>query len=264
MRWIAGGIVSVVIILGLSGCGNEDAAAPTPPSRDMDDTLAPTPTPRAEPQFSPYTVFQNLSPAELETVQIKLTHVGAQRKPIATVVADTAANELDLARFVDFRRPGFNYGNDETSLVVGFELEANQIGLFIDSLTAFPSITAGDVDALPRLSLAMIAKTASGENGFEAIVSNEDAKNVLDTLFSSASPSNNAAIDALKTQWIQLNLGIGPLNPDVDGDGLSEIEEKNTYGTDPSNPDSDFDGFSDGAEVLCGSNPLDESRGCAP
>ena len=40
-----------------------------------------------------------------------------------------------------------------------------------------------------------------------------------------------------------------PNNPDSDGDGLSDCDEKNVHGTDPNNPDSDGDGLTDGEEV---------------
>ncbi|MBY4678979.1 DUF7453 family protein [Marinobacterium arenosum] len=45
---------------------------------------------------------------------------------------------------------------------------------------------------------------------------------------------------------------------DSDGDGLSDDDETNLYGTDPNNPDSDGDGLGDGAELLTHStDPLD-------
>lgn len=42
---------------------------------------------------------------------------------------------------------------------------------------------------------------------------------------------------------------------DSDGDGLSDYEEINIYGTDPYNPDTDGDGMNDGDEVKAGRNP---------
>jgi outer membrane protein OmpA-like peptidoglycan-associated protein len=44
--------------------------------------------------------------------------------------------------------------------------------------------------------------------------------------------------------------GTDPNNPDTDGDGLSDGEEVQVYGTDPLNPDTDGDGLKDGEEVL--------------
>lgn len=51
--------------------------------------------------------------------------------------------------------------------------------------------------------------------------------------------------------------GTDPFNPDTDGDGLSDGEEVLKYGTDPLNPDTDGDGLSDGDEVnVYGTDPL--------
>ena len=44
---------------------------------------------------------------------------------------------------------------------------------------------------------------------------------------------------------------------DVDGDGLTEAQEEDTYGTSDLNPESDGDGYRDGAEVTAGTNPAD-------
>ncbi|MBX7099338.1 MAG: OmpA family protein [Myxococcaceae bacterium] len=43
---------------------------------------------------------------------------------------------------------------------------------------------------------------------------------------------------------------------DTDGDGLSDADEANKYGTDPTNPDTDGDGLSDGLEVHTATNPI--------
>jgi hypothetical protein len=47
---------------------------------------------------------------------------------------------------------------------------------------------------------------------------------------------------------------------DSDGDGLSDVDEMNTYGTDPSNPDTEGDHLTDGDEILVyGTDPLDNN-----
>jgi alpha-tubulin suppressor-like RCC1 family protein len=48
---------------------------------------------------------------------------------------------------------------------------------------------------------------------------------------------------------------LSPTNPDTDGDGLTDGEEINNYGTDPGNADSDGDGMGDGWEVHYGLDP---------
>ena len=42
---------------------------------------------------------------------------------------------------------------------------------------------------------------------------------------------------------------------DTDGDGLTDFEEINYYGTDPNNADTDGDGVTDGDEVAQGTDP---------
>jgi len=50
--------------------------------------------------------------------------------------------------------------------------------------------------------------------------------------------------------------GTDPHNRDSDNDGLSDYDEVLIHGTDPNNPDSDGDGINDSAEVQLGFDPL--------
>lgn len=53
------------------------------------------------------------------------------------------------------------------------------------------------------------------------------------------------------TDWEEINIyGTDPFNPDTDGDGLTDWEEIMIYGTDPLNPDTDYDLLSDGDEIF--------------
>jgi hypothetical protein len=51
---------------------------------------------------------------------------------------------------------------------------------------------------------------------------------------------------------------------DTDGDGLTDLEEINVYGTDPNNPDTDYDGMPDGWEVMYGLDPLADDSAFDP
>ena len=44
---------------------------------------------------------------------------------------------------------------------------------------------------------------------------------------------------------------------DTDGDGITDMEELNVYGTDPYNMDTDGDGYHDLTELILGLNPLE-------
>lgn len=69
--------------------------------------------------------------------------------------------------------------------------------------------------------------------------------------------------DDLLTDGQELALGSDPRDPaspgagnDIDGDGLTDSDEVNIFGTDMNSPDSDRDGASDGFEVNAGTDPL--------
>ena len=49
---------------------------------------------------------------------------------------------------------------------------------------------------------------------------------------------------------LELEVGLDPANPDVDGDGLADGDEVNIYFTDPWTLDTDGDGISDGEEIF--------------
>jgi hypothetical protein len=58
--------------------------------------------------------------------------------------------------------------------------------------------------------------------------------------------------------------GTDPFNADTDGDGLSDRDEVVTWLTDPRNADTDGDGFSDGEEVANGYNPRGSGKLAPP
>ncbi len=60
-------------------------------------------------------------------------------------------------------------------------------------------------------------------------------------------PAGNSAEDSLVVEVV---------GADSDGDGLTDWDEENVYGTDPSEADTDGDGMNDGDEVESGRDPL--------
>ena len=53
-----------------------------------------------------------------------------------------------------------------------------------------------------------------------------------------------------RTETKSTHYNTDPMNPDSDGDSLTDGDEVATYFTDPNNTDSDSDGLTDDAEVL--------------
>jgi len=69
--------------------------------------------------------------------------------------------------------------------------------------------------------------------------------------------------DGMPDAWEIVN-NLDPLDADdatgdPDDDGISNLEELNTYNTNPHNADTDGDGFLDGEEVASGSDPVDQN-----
>ncbi|MGD1073641.1 MAG: Ig-like domain-containing protein [Bryobacteraceae bacterium] len=59
------------------------------------------------------------------------------------------------------------------------------------------------------------------------------------------------------TNLQEFQLGTNPINPDTDGDGLTDGDEVNKYHTNPLLADTDGDEIPDGVEITTGTNPLD-------
>ena len=67
-------------------------------------------------------------------------------------------------------------------------------------------------------------------------------------------------LDDAEIEWYEQQYVADPLNPDTDGDGLSDGAEVNTHHISPTLVDTDADGLLDGFEVAYGLNPLNLSE----
>lgn len=126
---------------------------------------------------------------------------------------------------------------DEPPLYIGLDLAISRDG-FMDAdvpLTAYAAQTN-------TLVVKLISRNAT------------NAVAVLDSL--AFSQSDDPDRDGLTTDQ-ELAIGTNPLNPDCDGDGISDGYEVNILETNPLLRDSDGDGFPDRAELLAGTGPTD-------
>ena len=81
-----------------------------------------------------------------------------------------------------------------------------------------------------------------------------DDLNRLDTVEQTDGPAIDYDYDEAGNIILKSTTDYG--SRDNDGDGLSNADEIDLYGTDPDNPDSDSDNMPDGWEVTYGTNPL--------
>jgi hypothetical protein len=130
--------------------------------------------------------------------------------------------------------------------------------LEIDELENFDN----DSDGIPNW-----IDTDSDGDGLESDIPDEEIDaNTTDERTLNTDPNNpDTDADGFDDGQEFLN-GDDPLDPnspvegggaDNDGDGLTNGEENEIYGTNPDLIDTDFDGINDGQEVLNNSNPLD-------
>ena len=127
------------------------------------------------------------------------------------------------------------------------------------------SLTEGDVVVVPVVAIDagdVLSFSVSNMPAFADLVDNNDGTATLtlapvpgDALISTmtitVTDSGNPALS--DSQSFEVNVS----SLDTDGDGLSDFDEINMYGTSPTDSDSDGDRIDDGIEVGNGSDPAD-------
>jgi len=145
--------------------------------------------------LSPFSEFQGLSPAELNTVQCKVTdvgdHVGGHALP--TLAFSVTGHQIDLSVFLPFHRAGFenSYGADQSSALT-FAVGPAEMSSFIDGLATLPAVTDGGVDGYQSLSLSVVKSGST--KVFESIVDATSGKAVFQKMldaFSANTPATN-------------------------------------------------------------------------
>jgi len=117
--------------------------------------------------YTPYSVFAAMSVGDMATLEVKLTWLGPQEKGVPTRLF-TASGTGNLALFIPFERPGFDYLNDDSGAI---ESSASNVRLkaLIDSVATLPNVTDGGIDSSGVLSFALL-NTVGGTKCFESIV----------------------------------------------------------------------------------------------
>ncbi len=140
--------------------------------------------------------FQASNLQQLRTLQVKLTYVGEQDKPIPTVAFTSQFNTLDLEKFRPFRRPGFHYGNDDLPNIWTFTCSPEELQRMVNTLGEIQAVRQGKVIG-EFLSFMMYNTTPAGEKVHEAILDAEMTKLLLEKIKASLDPANKEGIEIL-------------------------------------------------------------------
>ena len=135
------------------------------------------------------------------------------------------------------------------------DVDTNQLSYSVSGLPAFATFVDNN-DGSATLTIS----PAVSENSITSVTVTvtDDGES---TLFASETFDIDVALDSDGdglSDEDEINIyGTLPGNPDSDGDGLSDGDEILMYSTFPNDADSDDDFINDGDEVINGSNPLD-------
>ena len=141
--------------------------------------------------FSPYSDFQAMSVADMDSLRIKLTYGGPQDAIQLTLVLTRAGTPVEITGFTPFRRSDFDYSNDDGPVGTS-EASRQELKATIDSVGTLPRVTAGGVDSNGYVSFAMLSTAGGGAKVFEAIVNDTTGAELFGKILS-ALKNNTAA-----------------------------------------------------------------------
>ena len=145
--------------------------------------------------------------------------------------------------------PGYGLNDRPTDVVIsgsGFKAGTN-VSLGGVELT-LASINASSIEA--TVPEGLTAETC------DCVVRNPDTlRSSLAAAYTALAPDGDNDQDGLSNVSEVVTHGTNPLSADTDTDGLSDSEEINVHQTDPLDDDTDDDGLNDGDEILNGCSP---------
>lgn len=132
------------------------------------------------------------SARDLRNLQIKLTYLGTQKKPVPTNVFTTYFHKIDMDWFLAMRTHGLHYGNDEIA-VWNFTVSPDQMKMVVDALLEGID-TWGTVGVMsPCLSLMLaLRESRLGQSACEALLDKESTLNVTATIRDALAAGGNA------------------------------------------------------------------------
>ena len=132
--------------------------------------------------LSPYSDFQAMSLADMDSVRVKLTYGGPQDWLLATLVILRTGAPASIASFTPFRRVGFEYSNDDGPIGT-VAASRQELRAIIDNVGALTRVTDGGIDPKGYVSFALISTAGGTVKVFESIVNDTTGRDLLAQMF---------------------------------------------------------------------------------
>jgi hypothetical protein len=130
---------------------------------------------------------------DLRPLQVKLTYVGPQTKPVPTVVFTTFYHIPVLDWFVGLRTPGLHYDNDDIALW-NFTITPEEMSQVVKSMAKSDIVPENRESSVPFMSLMMAAQGSRiGSVGFEAVVDRDQFRVLSDAIRNALDSTNQLA-----------------------------------------------------------------------
>ena len=110
----------------------------------------------------------HLDASRLQRAAAKLTHVGEQTEPVATIVMQTYYYLPSLETFHALRTPGVSYENDELPITLNFSVTPPNFKLLLEEAQRVSESVSKQTDS-PSLSFSSVVDTPEGIQGTEIL-----------------------------------------------------------------------------------------------
>lgn len=165
--------------------------------------------------LSPYSDFQAMSLADMDSVRIKLTYGGPQDHLLATLVVVRNGASPSIVSFTPFRRSGFEYSNDDGPIgTVGASRQ--DLKAIIDNVGTLPRVTAGGVDPNGYVSFALMSTIGGTIKVFESIVNDTTGRDLFGQTLRALTANAEATRDVRR---LGCDVAMMPQDPPTDVGG---------------------------------------------
>jgi len=147
----------------------------------------------------PYSILDSAA-EQLQKAQAKITYLGEQTKPIATVVFHTSGHEVILKDFAKLHRARELYTNDELPYTRFFAVTPQEFSEILRSLK--PALSDGTVSQGPDfLSFSVLREKNSGIEGHEFKIGSKAGINFYQVILAALRKDNESGRRILQKQF---------------------------------------------------------------